>query len=215
MNGGGGYRLFHPGHQLLTCWAGACPFLRHKLQGHSQQPACGSRDASPALCALLSLCWPPGIRPHLARLKFGSAFLRKPPLTSGVFMELPFGNFSSGQSYHSLCAVCLPRPGSGGHPASLRQHFGLGEGLSPSLEGLPLPGLSSGHPGADTGSVHPGSVPTARMTTFKRMPSPGAGGRRRPWLEVTGVFRKRLSLSQVVIHHPLFFQAPLVWQDVH
>lgn len=36
---------FIPGQQLLTYWAGARPFLSHELQGHNQQPVCGSWDA--------------------------------------------------------------------------------------------------------------------------------------------------------------------------
>lgn len=108
-------------------------------------------------------------------------------------MELPFGNFSK-RSVLSWSVCCLSaRPGSGGHQHLSRQHFGLGEGLSAPARGAASARAVLGPSwGRHRVCPTPGSVPTARMTTFSGCPPQVLVAEGGPWLEVTGVFKKRL-----------------------
>lgn len=149
MNGGGGYRLFHiPGHQLLTCWAGACPFLSHKLQGHSQQPACGSPGCR-LQPSLLSLCWPQEYVLIWQDLSLAVPSQKASTDLWGVYGAA--GNFSK-RSVLSWSVCCLSPAWQWRASASLPSALWPGGGSAPQLEAARS---CPGHPGADTGSVHP------------------------------------------------------------
>ena len=151
MNGGGGHRLFHP-RPAAANLLGRCPsFPYHELQGHNQQPVCGSWDAtsSPVSTAVPSaqnthsfvglLIWQdlrlavPSQKASpdlwgICGASLGDLLQRVSLIMVGVLVCLP-GLMGAGISISPVSTLAWVK-GS------------WVRGLGPQLEGLPLPRLS-------------------------------------------------------------------------